>query len=92
MEPHPVEPEHATRSGWLEREDPEWARARSHFPDPVMAHPESGECLEYMGSAQDPGRGWVHVFRHRQVPGSGQRQSWRVPASAGWLPGQQRLM
>ena len=27
----------------------------------------------------------------RQVPGSGQRRSWRVPASAGWAPVLQRL-
>src|SRR5713226_9755967 len=70
MAPPPVEDEHATGSGWLERTDPEWALAWSHFPDPVMAHPVSGECLQYMGSAQYPGRGWVHVFRHRLVPGS----------------------
>ena len=91
MEPHRLEHKHATRSGWLEREDPEWERAWSHFPDPVMAHPARGECLEYIGSAQDPGLGWVHVFRHRQVPGSDQRQSWRIPASADSLPVLQRL-
>jgi hypothetical protein len=51
-----------------------------------MAHPVSGECLQYMGSAQYPGRGWVHVFRHRQVPGSDQRQYWQVLASVGWQP------
>jgi hypothetical protein len=78
MAPHPVEDEHATGSGWLERTDPEWALAWSHFPDPVMVHPASGECLQYMGSAQYPGRGWVHVFRHRQVPGSNQRQWIRI--------------
>ncbi len=66
MAPHPVEDEHATGSGWLEREDPEWAHAWSHFPDPVMAHPVSGECLQYMGSAQYPGRGWVHIFVRRE--------------------------
>jgi len=52
----------------------------------VMAHPVSGECLQYLGSAQYPGRGWVHVFRHRQVPGSDQRQYWQVPTSVGWQP------
>jgi hypothetical protein len=86
MAPHAVAHEDATCSGWLAREDPEWAYAWSSFPDPVMAHPESGECLQYMGSAQYPGRGWVHVFRHRQVPGSDQRQYWQVPASVGWQP------
>jgi hypothetical protein len=80
MAPHLFEHERAIGSGWLAREDPEWAHAWSHFPDPVMAHPVSGECLQYMGSAQYPGRGWVHVFRHRQVPGSDQRQYWRVPS------------
>jgi hypothetical protein len=55
-----------------------------------MAHPVSGECLQYMGSAQYPGRGWVHVFRHRQVPGSDLRQYWQVPASVGWQPVPQR--
>ncbi len=92
MEPPPLEHEHATRSGWLERADPEWERAWSHFPDPVMAHPVNGECLHYMGSTQSPGLGWVHIFRHRQVPGSDQRQYWRIPASTGWLPVQQRLV
>jgi hypothetical protein len=91
MVPHPVEDEHATGSGWLERTDPEWARAWSHFPDPVMAHPASGECLQYMGSAQYPGLGWVHIFRHRQMPGSDQRQYWHVPASVGWKPRQHPL-
>ena len=43
-----------------------------------------------MGSAQYPGRGWVHVFRHRQVPGSDRRQYWQVPASVGWQPVPQR--
>jgi len=86
MAPHPLAHEHATCSGWLARTDPEWARAWSSFPDPVMAHPVSGECLEYLGSAQYPGRGWVQVFRHRQVPGSDQRQYWEVPASVGWQP------
>jgi hypothetical protein len=90
MELQTVEHEHAICSGWLEREDPEWEHAWSHFPDPVMAHPESGECLQYLGSAQYPERGWVHVFRHHQVPGTDQRQSWHVPAAAGWLPAQQR--
>ncbi len=90
MEPYILEHEQATCSAWLERNDSEWARAWSHFPDPVMAHPASGECLQYMGSAQYPGRGWVHVFRHRQVLGSNQRQYWHVAASAGWRPVQQR--
>jgi len=90
MAPHSVAHEHATCSGWLAREDPEWAYAWSYFPDPVMAHPVSGECLQYMGSAQYPGRGWVHVFRHRQVPGSDLRQHWQVPASVGWQPVPQR--
>jgi len=88
--PHPVEDEHTIGSGWLERTDPEWACAWSHFPDLVMAHPVSGECLQYLGSAQYPGRGWVHVFRHRQVPGSDRRQYWQVPASVGWQPVSQR--
>ena len=86
MAPHPLAHAHATCSGWLARTDPEWTHAWSHFPDPVMAHPASGECLQYMGSAQYPGRGWVHIFRHRQVPGSDQRQYWEVPASVGWQP------
>jgi len=90
MAPHSVAHEHATCSGWLAREDPEWAYAWSYFPDPVMAHPVSGECLQYMGSSQYPGRGWVHVFRHRQVPGSDLRQYWQVPASVGWQPVVQR--
>jgi len=87
MAPHSVAHEHATCSGWLAREEPEWAYAWSYFPDPGMAHPASGECLQYMGSAQYPGRGWVHVFRHRQVPGSDRRQYWQVPASVGWQAG-----
>ena len=28
--------------------------------------------------------------RHRQVPGSNQRQYWQVPASVGWQPVPQR--
>src|SRR5256885_4471725 len=87
MAPPPVEYEHAIGSGWLERTDPEWAHAWSHFPDPVMAHPVSGECLQYMGSSQYPGRGWVHVFRHRQVPGSDLRQYWQGAASGRWRAG-----
>jgi hypothetical protein len=75
-------------AGWSA--DPEWARAWSYFPDPVMAHPASEEYLQYMGSAQYPERGWVHVFRHRQVTMSDQRQYWHVTASAGWQPVQQR--
>jgi hypothetical protein len=86
MAPHPFEHERARGSGWLAREDPEWAHAWRHFPDPVMAHPVSGECLQYLGSVQYLGRGWVHVFRHRQVPGSDQRQYWHVLASVGWQP------
>lgn len=90
MSAHPVESADAPPTGWLTREDPEWERAWRHFSDPVMAHSMSGACLQYMGSVREPGHGWVHVFRHRQVPGSGQRQYWRVVASAGWLPVQQR--
>jgi hypothetical protein len=86
MTPHRCEHERAIGSAWLAREDPEWARAWSHFPDPVLAHPASGECLQYMGSALYPGRGWVHIFRHRQVPGSAQRHYWHVPAAGGWRP------
>jgi hypothetical protein len=39
MAPHLFEHERAIGSGWLAREDPEWAHAWSHFPDPVMAPP-----------------------------------------------------
>ncbi len=77
------------RTAWLERHDPEWPRVWSHFADPIMEHAVSGECLEYMGSAQEPGCGWVHIFRHRQVPGSDQRHYWRLPASTGWEPEQE---
>jgi len=86
MEPPTLKHEHATCSGWLEREDPEWERAWSHFPDPVMANQTSGECLQYMGSIQDPGLGWIHVFRHRQVPWNDQRRYWHIHASVGWPP------
>ena len=92
MAAHPGGRGHETRVGWLEYADPEWERAWSHFPDPVMVHPQSGECLQYMGSVQAPEGAWVHVFRHRQVPGSDQRQVWRVPASAGWTPRVQQRM
>jgi len=90
MDPHPMAHPPTPRVGWLARDDPEWQRAWSHFPDPVLEHPESGECLQYLSSTQEPGRGWVHVFRHRQLPASQQRQYWRVPASSGWVPEQQR--
>ena len=89
MDPHLMAHEEARRSGWLEPDDPEWERAWRHFPDPVLAHPESGACLEYMGSTQDPERGWVHVFRHRQVPTNQQRQYWRLAATPGWAPAPQ---
>jgi hypothetical protein len=81
MDPHPVAHAYTPRAGGLERADPAWERAWSHVPDPVLAHPESGACLQYMGSTQAPGGDWVHGCRHRQVPGGNQRQSWRVPAS-----------
>jgi len=90
MTTDPVPHEEARYTGWLKRDDPEWARAWSHFPDPVMEHPASGECLQYLGSTQTPGCGWVHVFRHRQVPGSDRRQYWHVLASVGWQPVPQR--
>lgn len=89
MDPHPVAHAPTTRSGWLEPDDPEWQRAWNYFPDPVLEHPESGECLEYMGSTQEPERGWVHVFRHRQMPTSHHRHYWRIKASAGWKPERQ---
>jgi hypothetical protein len=72
--------------GWITREDPEWDIAWSHFPDRVMEEPHTGECLQYVGSAQQPAGDWLHVFRHRAVPGTLQRHYWRIPASPGWHP------
>ncbi len=81
----------ARRIVWLQRDDPEWGCAWRHFADPVLEHPESGEVLQYMGSTEDRKRGgWVHVFRHRQVPTSQQRQYWRIGATPGWAPAPQR--
>jgi hypothetical protein len=64
--------------------DPELVAAWAYFPDPVLAHP-NGEVLQYMGS-YERATGWVHTFRHRCHPETGERTYWHVPATAGWAP------
>lgn len=70
---------------FLPATDPELLRAWATFPDPVMLDQRSEERLEYMGTSLTDGR-WRHVFRHRCVPATQQRQYWQVAASAGWMP------
>jgi len=72
--------------GWLSQDDPEWGRAWAQFPDPLLKHPVTGECLQYMGSVYQDERGWLHTFRHRRYPATGQRQYWHLPATPGWNP------
>jgi hypothetical protein len=71
---------------FLTRDDPEWQAAWGQFADPTMRNEETGERLEYMGTALGEG-GYVHCFRHRTVPGTNTRQDWGVCASPGWHPG-----
>ena len=89
MDRQAATPAEAPRQGWLTPEDPEWACAWSHFPDPVLHHPQSGAVLQYINSIHEPGRGWVHVFSHDHLPGSQQQREWRLKASSGWVPHQQ---
>lgn len=65
--------------------DPEWAAAWGWFADPVMEDDATGETLQYMGSEHN-GSTYTHVFRHRALPGSGQRYYWQIPASKAWQP------
>lgn len=70
----------------LDRTDPELLRAWSAFPDPEMVDDVSGECLQYLGTAQQLDGSWHHCFRHRSLPGTGARRYWHLPASPGWQP------
>ena len=69
---------------YLPQDNPELLAAWQHFPDPVLAHP-TGEVLEYMGSTKTAA-GWVHTFRHRCHPETGERRYWHLPATPGWAP------
>jgi hypothetical protein len=69
---------------YLTHDNPELLAAWQHFPDPVLAHP-TGEVLEYMGSTKTAD-GWVHTFRHRCHPKTGERRYWHLPATPGWAP------
>ena len=77
---------------WLSSEDPEWDAAWSAFPDPALYNEQYGESLQYMGTVAVPGDGgtsfgsYVHEFRHRAMPGTNQRQYWRLPCTPGWQP------
>jgi hypothetical protein len=46
----------------------------------VCFNEEFSEVWQYMGSAEVGGV-WVHQFRHRMHPGSGQREYLSVPAT-----------
>jgi hypothetical protein len=70
----------------LDRTDPELVWAWGHFADPEMVDAASGECLQYMGTAQQPDGSWSHCFRHRSLPGTGARRYWHIPARQGWRP------
>ena len=83
--PFPVRKQ-ATRLAFMTREDGEWERAWSQFPDRAMWNPEYQESLQYMGSVETYPGAWRHEFRHRAVPGTHQRQYWYIPASEGWTP------
>ena len=72
---------------FLDRDDPELAAAWAQFLDPAAE--SGGERWQYVGT--EPGGGtWRHVFRHRDVLGSGESAYVRVPASDGWRPEQGR--
>jgi len=67
---------------FLGREDPELIRAWATFADPVQEH--NGEAWQYMGSMTDETGTWLHTFRHRCLPPSGERANIGVPARSGW--------
>jgi hypothetical protein len=57
---------------------------------PCVESPDSGESWQYMGTEPEARRHgalgvvWYHTFRHRDYPGTGQREYWRVQASPEW--------
>jgi hypothetical protein len=72
---------------FVDHDDPEHAAMWRRFDDPIMLNDQYAECLQYMGTVPlDQATPYVHEFRHRAVPGTNQRQYWRVPCSRGWTP------
>ena len=71
-------------SVFLSEDEPELIRAWQTFPDPVLEHPH-GDVLEYMETVRKGGS-WVHVFRHRCHPTTGERTYWNIKAPTGWMP------
>jgi hypothetical protein len=86
----------------LSRGSPEWIRAwnvvrfedrrireAAGQPGPgdqASPHPETGETWQYMGTHREPGGPWVHRFRHRTHPATGERATVDVPALSRWAP------
>jgi hypothetical protein len=72
------------KTAYLTYNDPELVAAWAHFPDPVLAD-ATGEVLHYMGSKLTA-MGWVHTFRHRCDPETGELAYFHVRATVGWMP------
>lgn len=85
---------------FLARETPEWdaawaAIALTHG-DTACRHEETGDTWQYMGSAKfdrpDGTALWVHQFRHRCLPSTGDRAYCQVSATAAWEPAEERAL
>jgi len=77
--------------GCIEKKEPEWEIAwkelarRTGDPDCEALDEPSGEVWQYMDSFLGAA-GWVHEFRHRHHPVTGDRRYVRIPATPGWKP------
>ena len=77
--------------GCIEKTDPEWDIAwkalaqRTGDRDYEALDKATGEVWQYMDSYLGAA-GWVHEFRHRHHPATGERRYVRIPATARWRP------
>ncbi len=72
---------------FIDRDNPEFNRMFSYFPDKVMENKLYSEILQYMGTVieRDKIKGSIlqiyHQFRHRALPETNERKYWNLLAS-----------
>jgi len=78
---------------FLDKDNPELARAWRLLPDGNPVAENSGEVWQYMGTELNGngGQGWYHCFRHRCYRDEGRVYRF-FPVSGSWMPPTGRMI